>query len=101
MCTCLLDLSKACDWLHHDLIIDKFEAYGLVKSSLSLLLDYLTSCKERVEIRSSNSLWNEIKKCVPQGSILGPLLFNVIINDNLIFIGKSETCNFADEKNYL
>ena len=94
--TILMDLSKAYDCLPHDLIIAKFEAYGLSKSSLSLLLDYLTSRKQRVKIGSSYSIWNEIKRGVPQGSILGPLLFNAFINI-IMFIEKTEICNFADD----
>ena len=58
--TILMDLSKAHDCLPHDLIIAKFDAYGLSKSSLSLLLDYLTSRKQKVKIGSSYSIWNEI-----------------------------------------
>ena len=71
-------------------------AYGLSKSSLSLLLDYLTSRKQRVKIGSSYSVWNEIKRGVPQGSVLGPLLFNVFINI-FMFVEKTEVCNFADD----
>ena len=92
-----MDLSKACDCLPHDVIIAKFEAYGLSKSSLSLLLDYLTSHKQRVKIGSSYSVWKEIKRGVPQGSILGSLLFYVFINTIFMFIEKSEICHFADD----
>ena len=81
----------------YDLIIAKFEAYCLSKSSLSLLLDYLTSRKQRVKIGSSYSIWNEIKRGVPQGFILGPLLFNAFINDIFMFIEKTEICNFVDD----
>ena len=69
-----MGLSKPHDYLPHDLITAKFEAYGLSKSSLSLLLDYLTSRKQRVKIGSSYSVWNEINRDVPQGCVLGSLL---------------------------
>ena len=92
-----MDLSKAYDCLPHNFIIAKFEAYGLCKSSLSLLLDYLTSRKQRVKIGSSYSIWNEIKRGVPQESILGRLLFNAFINYIFMFIEKTEICNFADD----
>ena len=97
MGTILKDLSKAHDCLPHDLIIAQFEAYGLSKSSLSLLLDYLISRKQRVKIGSSYSLWNEINGVVSQGSNLGLLLFNVFINDIFMFIEKIEICNFVDD----
>ena len=49
-----------------------------------------------MKIRSSYSFWSDVKRVVSQGSILGPLLFNVFISDLFMFIENSEICNFAD-----
>ena len=50
-----------------------------------------------MKLGSLYNLWNEIKRDIPQGSTLGPLLFNVFINNIFVFIEKSEICNFADD----
>ena len=63
--TVLMDLSKACDCLPHDLIIAKFEAYVLSKNSLKLLLDYLERRNQRLKIGSSYSFWSDVKRGVP------------------------------------
>ena len=74
--TILMDLSKAYDCLPHDLLIAKLEAYGL-----NLLLDYLHFRKQRTKVGSVYSKLSKISCRILQGSILGPLLFNLFIND--------------------
>ena len=61
------------------------------------LMDYLNSCKQQTKIGSSYSKWSEIRHGIPQGFILGPLLFNIFINDLLFVIERYEIYNFADD----
>ena len=77
----LTDLSKACDCICHDLLIAKLKAYGVDRNALKLVYDYLSDRSQKTKVGSSFSDYLDIIYGVPQGSILGPLLFNIDLCD--------------------
>ena len=93
----LMDLSKAFDCLPHNILLSKLSAYGLSEDSVLLLKSYLSDRKQQIKISSVVSSWANINKGVPQGSILGPLLFNAFINDIFYFIKTCTLYNYADD----
>ena len=93
----LMDLSKTFDCIPHDLIISKLAAYGFKRETLKLIYCYLKGRKQCVKINNTYSDYNEIISGVPQGSILGPVFFNLSINDLFFFIEKASMHNFADD----
>ena len=91
-----LDISKAFDKVWHEGLLLKLSLNGISGNLLKLLRDFLYCCKQRVVLNGQNSSWENVNAGVPQGSILGPLLFLIYIND--LSNGVSSNCKlFADD----
>ena len=97
----LVDLSKAFDCIPHLMIIAKLKAYGADDKTVTLLGDYLSNRRQRVKIDGCVSSWSNIIKGVPQGSIMGPIIFNLFINDIFSTIKDGLLFNYADDNSIL
>ena len=96
-CALLTDLSKAFDCLPHDLIIAKLNVYGFSLPALNLIQNCLANRKQRTKINDSYSPWSDILFGVPQSSILGPLLFNILLSDLFLLVKDVNIASYADD----
>ena len=96
-----VDFQKAFDTVNHDILINKLSHYGIKGNINKWFRSYLLNRKQFVSILGFNSSHTEINHGVPQGSVLGPLLFLIYINDLNKVIKFSTTYHFADDTNLL
>ena len=90
-----IDLPKAFDTINHLLLL-KLKAYDFSNQPLSFLQSYLCNRFQRGIINGCFSSWNVVITGIPKGTIIGSLLFKIILNDIFVFISKCQLCNYAD-----
>ena len=96
-----IDLPKAFDTLDHSLLIAKRKAYSFDSLSLEFMKNSLTNRKQRHKVGNCFSISGKITSGVPQGSIIGALLFNMFLNDIILFAKNLTLCNYADDNTQL
>ena len=92
-----IDLSKAFDSLRHDILLDKLTYYGVTHPAKKQIESYLSNRKQFVQVGNIKSTMKQVSNGVPQGSIVGPLLFNICINDIVKASSKFAFILYADD----
>ena len=92
-----LDLAKAFDCVNHDILLDKLTHYGVVGNAHSWFESYLCGRQQAVKFGGCLSAWGSVRVGVPQGSILGPLLFSIFVNDLPSVVNYAQLNMYADD----
>ena len=91
VCGAFLDLSKAFDSISHEILIEKLNCLGFDGTSTQLIRSYLKDRTQKVVFSGNESDWILLNRGVPQGTVLGPILFNIYVND-LHTVIDSDNC---------
>ena len=100
-CGVFVDLEKAFDTVNHGILIEKLNHYGICNNASNWILSYLCNRSQHVKLNGAESTNKNVTCGVPQGSILGPLLFIIYINDMHKALLNSKVFHFADDTNLL
>ena len=95
-----LDIMKAFDTVPHERLLVKLSSYGIVGKTLEWIKSFLTSRRQRVVVNGEVSDWSDVTSGVPQGSVLGPILFLCYINDLPLVIQNKVKVFAGDTKIY-
>jgi hypothetical protein len=93
----MIDLSKAFDSVNHTILLKKLERYGVIGTEGQWFKSYLADRKQRVCVTDGKSKWTDVRQGVPQGSILGPLLFILYVNDLPLATSHCHMMQYADD----
>ena len=96
-----MDLSEALGTLNRNLLFAKLKDYDSSAKSLSYIHSHLNKQLQKANVNNNFSIWKEMFLGAPQGSILGPLLFNTYINDIFIVVDEAFLSNYADNTEIL